>query len=329
LPPIPLDNHMSRRRHSLTLFFMSFIHHRLNQGTYKPTIGGAVWNRREVENKRPGTMIAEAYAKAVLRNHYFAWVYEFKAQNPNANLKTEYELPPVQVSQGTNDGNIVEQPGDEEQGQAPIKLFCSDLDGVEVSVPTVPTILGAANRDAAAGGAAEAREDQEFKLLVNEGATADAYKAASEHDQVILKTIQEKFEEDRTGNGSGRTCLSFFLKMSAKLVEDAANPETTVPLQKKRKRDSKSGLTMKFTSSTRKSKKGTDEIKGWSAEGQRYVAEMFTKIRQDERSGIRQKWEVMYKRLCEAVESRRGINGGGNEDEDEFEIDPDVLYEEV
>jgi len=269
-------------------------------------------------------MIAEAYTKAVLHNHYFAWVYEFKVQNPTADLKTEYELPPVQVSQGTN-GNDVQQAGDEEQGQVPIKLFCSDLDRVEVLVPTI----GAANHATAAGGAAEAREDQEFMLLVNEGTTADAYKAAIEHDQVILKTIQEKFGEDRTGNGSGRTCLAFFSKMSAKLVEDAANPETTVPLQKKQKRDSKSALTMKFTSSTRKSKKGTDEIKGWLSEGQWYVTEMFTKIRRDERSGIRQKWEVMYKRLCEAVKSRRGINGGGDEDEDEFEIDPDVLYEEV
>jgi len=113
------------------------------------------------------------------------------------------------------------------------------------------------------------------------------------------------------------------------LVEDTANPETTVPLQKKWKHDSKSGLTMKFTSLTRKSKKGMDKIKGWSSEGQRYVAEIFTEIRRDERSGIRQKWEVMYKRLCKAVKSRRGINGGGNEDEDDFEIDPDVLYEEV
>jgi hypothetical protein len=29
------------------------------------------------------------------------------------------------------------------------------------------------------------------------------------------------------------------------------------------------------------------------------------------------------------VKSRHSINGGGNEDEDEFEIDPNVLYEEV
>jgi hypothetical protein len=46
---------------------------------------------------------------------------------------------------------------------------------------------------------------------------------------------------------------------------------------KKRKRKSKSGMTA-YTSSTRKSKKGSDENAGWSAEGKKLVCEIFWEI---------------------------------------------------
>jgi hypothetical protein len=57
-----------------------------------------------------------------------------------------------------------------------------------------------------------------------------------------------------------------------------------------------------FTSTpTRKSKKGHSKIMGWSPEGKRYVHDVFNDISQDEESGICEKWEKMYKTLCEAV----------------------------
>jgi hypothetical protein len=43
---------------------------------------------------------------------------------------------------------------------------------------------------------------------------------------------------------------------------------------KKQKRKSKSGM-MAFTSSTRNSKKGSDEIAGWLMEGKILICEMF------------------------------------------------------
>jgi hypothetical protein len=39
---------------------------------------------------------------------------------------------------------------------------------------------------------------------------------------------------------------------------------------------------MAFTSSTCKSKNGSDEIAGWSMEGKKFICEMFNEIKQDE-----------------------------------------------
>jgi hypothetical protein len=68
-----------------------------------------------------------------------------------------------------------------------------------------------------------------------------------------------------------------------------------------------------FTSSTKKSKKGSDEIKGWTNAGKQYVMEMLKEIKQDEDSGIRKKWDRMYKTLCNTVKD------GKDKDEDEAE----------
>jgi hypothetical protein len=48
---------------------------------------------------------------------------------------------------------------------------------------------------------------------------------------------------------------------------------------------------MSFTSSACKSKKGSDEIAGWSIEGEKFIGEMFNKIKQDEQCGVCKKWE--------------------------------------
>jgi hypothetical protein len=64
----------------------------------------------------------EAYTLAMVRNHYFAWLYKFKAINPNTSIKTAYDH---QVLEPTNQGD-----------EQLIEMFCGDLDLVEVSVPT-------------------------------------------------------------------------------------------------------------------------------------------------------------------------------------------------
>ncbi len=58
---------------------------------------------------------------------------------------------------------------------------------------------------------------------------------------------------------------------------------------------------MDFTSSTKKNKKGGNEIKGWTNAGKLYVMEMLKVIKQDEDSRILKKWDGMYKTLCNAV----------------------------
>ena len=60
-----------------------------------------------------------------------------------------------------------------------------------------------------------------------------------------------------------------------------------------------------FTSSTHKSKKGSDKIAGWSAEGKRFVSCMLGEIRKDEQDSICKKWEDTYKKISKATKKAR------------------------
>jgi hypothetical protein len=106
--------------------------------------------------------------------------------------------------------------------------------------------------------------------------------------------------------------------MSSMLDQDMPqiNQENSANV-KKQKQKSKSGM-MAFTSSTCKSKKGSDEIARWSTEGKKFVCETFNEIKQDEQSGVHKKWEDKAKTV---------------DDDDEievlFEMDANMLYMEV
>ncbi len=56
---------------------------------YRAAVGDATWKYRLAENKRLGPVILEAYTHTRLCNQYFAWLYEYKADHPESELKTE------------------------------------------------------------------------------------------------------------------------------------------------------------------------------------------------------------------------------------------------
>jgi hypothetical protein len=137
----------------------------------KAIVGEGVWKERcNNDTRRLSTMITEAYTLAMVHNHYFAWLYEFKANNPNTSIKTVCD-------------NQVLEPTNKDDEQL-IEMFCGDLDFVEVSVPMQQQTNDDSSMDAE-------EEDQrmavagllEFKLLLEEGETADAYKGAKDNDQ--------------------------------------------------------------------------------------------------------------------------------------------------
>jgi hypothetical protein len=83
---------------------------------FKAMVGGAAWKKRFEEDVRFGTNILEAYTQATLENNYFAWVYEYVKENPGRTLKTEYDI--AGDDNATNDDH---------------RLFCGDLDHVEIA----------------------------------------------------------------------------------------------------------------------------------------------------------------------------------------------------
>jgi hypothetical protein len=93
----------------------------------RASIGNATWKQRlEEDETRLATQAIEAYANAVVNNHYFAFLYTYFMNNPNSTLQTEYDEVP-QLTQTHQAANMT--------STSMHNLFCADLDFIEVSVP--------------------------------------------------------------------------------------------------------------------------------------------------------------------------------------------------
>jgi hypothetical protein len=198
-------------------------------------------------------------------------------------------------------------------------------------VPVNTTAINTANKE---NEQQEAGRNDDFKILLLSGETADpaVHKAARDHAQEISKGMKAKIDCDRQGNGDDGyyTRHDSYKKLSSMLDQDMPqiNQENSAKV-KKQKRKSKSGMTA-FTSSTRKSKKGSDEIAGWSTEGKKFVCEIFNEIKHDEQSGVRKKWEDAYKRMCKATKQDKAKTVDDDDKiEEPFEMDANMLYMEV
>jgi hypothetical protein len=249
------------------------------------TVGGeAAWKEACLEeDKKLCTKVAEAYCLAMLHSKYFAWLFEFKADNPNTTLKTAYD----------NQGHPPQSDAEQEETLA---TFCGALDFVEVSVPTPPPQQPMQSNDNSSTATNEQENQEgrlvEFKLLLDEGETAVAYAEAKLRDQQTFKTIQERIDanEDppQQEGASGDTPTlppspnqARFSRMNELLAGEAGNVPTDALQRRNRKRKSKAELT-EFTSSTKKSKKGSDEIKGWTKEGKKYVSDTLERLKRSE-----------------------------------------------
>ena len=58
---------------------------------FKAVMGEKRWKRDLEQNNRLGTSVAEAFAHALIKNNYFAWLFEYKSASNNTTLKTVYD----------------------------------------------------------------------------------------------------------------------------------------------------------------------------------------------------------------------------------------------
>ncbi len=258
----------------------------------------------------------------MIENHYFSWLYQYKIEHPNNALVTEYDQCD---EQGGNDAN--------NQQEKEIDLFCGALvlSNCEISVP-VTTTVNTGNEENEQE-PEEGRNDN-FKILLLSGNTADpaAHKAARDHAQEISKGIKAKIDHDWQGNGDDGyyTRYDSYKKMSSMLAQDMLQISKEHGANvKKQKRKSKSGMTA-FTSSTRKSKKGSDKIAGWLMEAKKFVCEMFNEIKQDKWSVIHKKWDDMYKFVSKVTKQDKAKAVDDDDKIDEpFEMYANMLHVEV
>jgi hypothetical protein len=113
---------------------------------FKAVVEDGIWKPRFAENKRLGTNVSKAFAHAIIKNNYFAWLYDYKNKNPGCNLLIEYDL--------------AEQENEDSNENDDKWSFCSDLDEIEIALP---------NDDSG-----------DYELVFNEGPTKEQAKAAAE-----------------------------------------------------------------------------------------------------------------------------------------------------
>jgi hypothetical protein len=220
---------------------------------------------------RFGTNILEAYTQATLENNYFMWVYEYVEENPGSTLKTEYIVA-----------------GDDNATDDDRRLFCRDLDHIEIAAPQIGED-GVAN---------------EYKLLIDEDKDSEKIEQARKDNELIRKRVMERIA---SGN---HVRLNKDMREKLELKEGLApSNEGQVGMREARKRKRKSMKEMKrFTGvgSTKKRKKAIDRLGGWTDEGRKFVADMMKKIKSDVDSGLHGEWEKTYKELCKAINMQKG-----------------------
>ena len=301
----------------------------------KAAIGNVTWKKRLAEDDtRLATQAIEAYANAVVNNHYFAFLYIYFMNNPDSTLITEYDqlLPQddtprsSRLRRGDTSATSTTTTTRENINAAMVThdLFCADLDLIEVSVPKSD----------------DTGNNENFKVLLphDEGGEEldDEMKSAKEHNKRIAKEIKDLIERDRQpgGDGDGSSRLSSYVKMKSMVREDrqALLSASTIPDKRraqKKIRASKTSL-RDFTKGSRKSKRNSDAILGWSPQGKQYLQTMRHIISNEEECGVRKKWEVVYKKMCKAMEANEDDEGlDSNEEADQFEMEETLMYSEL
>ncbi len=147
-------------------------------------IGNVTWKKRLAEDDtRLATQAIEAYANAVVNNHYFTFLYIYFMKNPDSTLITEYDkLLPWGDTARTNTsrrGSSVTSTAASESVNAAMAthdLFCADLELIEVSVPKWD----------------DTGNNENFKVLLPHDKgdeESDEMKSAKEHDQGIARIL--------------------------------------------------------------------------------------------------------------------------------------------
>jgi len=289
---------------------------------FRAAIGETEWkNRIQGGDMRHGSIMAEVFALATLNNGYMVWLYKWKTRYPHSTLRTEYD--------------VVEE-GGEGVGAVP-RLFCADLELVEVSVPTaLPDLATDAASTAATEGTQEAGNG-DFALLLPlaGGVESDEKKAAREHDEDITKSIKERIDADRAGTSRPPTTrLLDYNKMCTVALQDRQKTREAMTGREKKEASkmvnaSKASL-RPYTNGSRKSKRGSSEVKGWNRQGKVFCTRMMSRIKREETfggdGGIRKKWETMYKKMHK-ISTKGGEAGGDDEDDEEVEVDEELMYE--
>jgi hypothetical protein len=241
---------------------------------------------------RFGTNILEAYTQATLEINYFAWVYEYMKENHGSTLKAEYDI--AGDDNATNDDR---------------RLFCGDLEHVEIAAPQIGKMASPTST----------------KLLIDEDKDSEEIEQARKDNELVRKRVMERIA---SGN---HIRLNTYMRAKLELEEGSApSNEGQAGMREARKRKRKSMKEMKrFTSIglTKKRKKASDRLGGWTDEGRKFVVDMTKKIKSDVDSGLHGEWEKIYEELCKAINGAERAEE--NISEEAMEAECKVLFEEV
>ena len=285
---------------------------------FKAVVGEGTWKHRFAKGERLGTNVLEAYALAIIKNNYFAWLYDYKSNNPASTLQTEYDLAEEHTSEfdKEDDEEEEEEPqgeaDDEEEPQGEAddekKTFCGDLDELEIANPQMDDHSG-------------------FHLVVDGD---QEYKEMQKITRQARKTIirSDGFRRNKDSNDKVTAMLTRDTSDTSDYSSSPSDSRSVLAKERtKKRRKSMRELKTYTGGSARKKRKKTkdkDGYKGWSQEGRAFMVMHTKEIKEDVESGKHGEWEKMYKRICAAVKkSDEDQDAGGDDGED---ADYSVLY---
>ena len=264
---------------------------------YRAVIGEADWKNKIESKKRLGTNITEAFTHALIKNNYFAWLFEYRCKNKGTKLRTEYDIDAADDDLAP-DG----------------KLFCGHLGGVVLAMPEddenmFPIILLDGEDDERAN-ETELREQASWTIH---------NKRSYEKLEVLQKEYEDSVSENRDNS-----------RMSAKKKRKHMRDLKFFTGDNNTK-DDEQDTTRRQGDPTRRQGTKTRKEKGWSREGQKFIEVMKDMILADVESGRHAKWEKTYMTLFEEREKANKVMAQQERDSEmeEFEMDYDSMYAEV
>ena len=193
-------------------------------------------------------------------------------------------------------------PTKSEDNESPHEIFCGDLVGMEIAMP--------------------GEDEDEFQILLQDTSRAGEVYAAAKQATVEVQQESKWKTTSPEGHKWSFDKVELLHQKYSTANNQAETSRESAKKKQKHMRDLKvyTGMNVKTTNK--------QKFKGWSNEGKEFMVEM-KKIKEDVWSGIHEKWEKTYRKICKIMKESMEKENARDSMNETYEVDYDELYVEV